>query len=147
MKIQIATQNDTKAWESMRQELWPSPAGEHASEITRFFDGDLRVAAEVFLACDDADRALGFIELNIRPYAEGCYSGRVAYVEGWFVETPHRSKGVGAALIKAAEAWGREQNCTELASDTAIDNVASTAAHRALGFEETGRNVCFRKDL
>src|SRR5439155_36668 len=90
-------------------------------------------AAEVIIACDDSGEPIGFAELSIRPYAEGCHSGRVAYLEGWFVEPAARRKGVGAALLKAAEDWGRASGCTELASDAEIGNDESVSAHRALG--------------
>jgi aminoglycoside 6'-N-acetyltransferase I len=131
----------------MRQALWPSDPGEHAEEIASFFAGDRRDPAEVLLAIDDSGRAIGFAEVSIRQYAEGCVSDRVAYLEGWFVEEGQRRKGVGAALVAAVEAWGRAQGCPELASDTGIDNTVSTAAHRSLGFSEVERIVCFRKVL
>jgi len=57
-----------------------------------------------------------------------------------------RRKGVGAMLVRAAEDWARHQGCSEFGSDTEIDNAASIA-HKALGFEETERLVCFRKTL
>lgn len=147
MKVRAVKQADAETWERMRQALWPSCEGEHAAEIARYFDGDRRNPAEVLLACEETGRALGFVELSIRPCAESCYSGRVAYLEGWYVETATRRQGVGASLIQAAETWAKEQGCTEIASDTAIDNGASEAAHRALGFNETVRSICFRKDL
>jgi len=109
----------------MRERLWPSHPGEHAREIERYFAGELREPIEVLLAFDDAGSAIGFIELSIRAYAEGCITDHVAFIEGWYVEPNERGKGVGAALIRAAEAWARSQGCTELASDTQIDNVAS----------------------
>jgi aminoglycoside 6'-N-acetyltransferase I len=130
----------------MRQILWPSSPGEHSSEIDSFLSRN-RNSAEVLIAIDDSDRAVGFVELSIRPYAEGCYSGRVAYLEGWFVEAACRGNGIGAALIRATEEWGRQQGCTELASDTEIANIDSAKAHRALGFSEVERIVCFRKVL
>jgi aminoglycoside 6'-N-acetyltransferase I len=46
-----------------------------------------------------------------------------------------------------AEAWTRGQGCTELASDTWLDNAGSQLAHRALGFEVVDRCVNFRKPL
>ena len=46
-----------------------------------------------------------------------------------------------------AERWGRSRGCRELGSDTALQNAASAAAHRALGFEEVGRLVAFRRAL
>jgi aminoglycoside 6'-N-acetyltransferase I len=131
----------------MRQRLWPSPDGEHAGEIARYFAGHVTNPADVLLAIDEAQRAVGFVELSIRPYAEGCYSGCVAYLEGWFVEEAARRSGIGRQLVTAAEAWARAQGCTEIASDAALDNAVSAAAHRSLGFEETGRIICYRKSL
>ena len=147
MLVRVVNQSDATAWERMRQTLWPAAAGEHAGEIARFFSGDRRDPAEVLMAIDESGRAIGFAEVSIRPSAEGCNSGRVAYLEGWFVESSVRRQGVGTALVKAAEVWGRSQNCTELASDVELGNAASAAAHKALGFSEIVRKVCFRKDL
>jgi aminoglycoside 6'-N-acetyltransferase I len=98
------------------------------------------------LAIDGA-RAVGFAELNIRPYAEGCTSDRVAYLEGWYVRPEARRRGLGAALIAAAERWALGWGCSELASDALYDNTVSHAAHRALGFEEVETIRCFRKSL
>ena len=147
MHVRPVQQGDSADWERMRQQLWASPAGEHAAEIELFFKGDRHNPAEVLIAIEEPGRAVGFAELSIRPYAEGCYSGRVAYLEGWFVEGPARGKGGGAGLVKAAEEWARAQGCTEFASDTEIGNAVSAAAHERLGFEEVNRMICFRKAL
>lgn len=147
MLIQPVQPGDAADWERMRQTLWPSEPGEHAEEIASFFGGDRRDPAEVLLAIDDSGQPVGFAEVSIRQYAEGCSTDRVAYLEGWFVEEGWRRKGVGAALVAAVEEWGRAQGCVELASDTEIHNLVSEAAHRALGFEEVERIVCFRKRL
>jgi aminoglycoside 6'-N-acetyltransferase I len=112
-----------------------------------FFSGERGRPAEVFVAIEVSGEAVGFAEVSIRPYAEGCYSGRVAYLEGWFVETTARGKGIGTALVTAAEDWGRARGCTELASDTELANAASASAHEALGFVEIERIICFRKAL
>jgi aminoglycoside 6'-N-acetyltransferase I len=100
----------------------------------------------VLLAHDGAAPA-GFAEISIRHYAEGCSTDRVAFLEGWYVVPEARNRGVGRALVAAAEDWGRSQQCTEFASDAEADNSVSAAAHRALGFEEVGLIRCFRKDL
>ena len=99
------------------------------------------------MAFDDGGSAIGFAELSIRPFAEGCYSGKVAYLEGWYVMPEARRQGIGRALVHAAEQWGRDAGCCEFASDTEIANAVSTKVHRALGFVEVSRNVCFRKEL
>src|ERR1700730_9259372 len=129
MLIRPVEQGDAAPWARMRQALWPSGSGEHAQEIAAFFSGVRRNPAAALLALDDSGRAIGFAEMSIRPYAEGCHSGRVAYLEGWFVEETLRRTGVGAALVAAVEEWGRAQGCTELASDSDIDNRESAAAH------------------
>jgi len=36
---------------------------------------------------------------------------------------------------------------TEIASDAEMDNADGIAAHRAVGFEEVERVVCFRRSL
>lgn len=133
----------------MRRELWPDegdPPG-HAGEIENYFAGRETLVKEVLLAFDTAGCAVGFAELSIRPYAEECVTDRVAYLEGWYVDSAHRRRGVGRALIEAAERWGVQQGCREFASDALIDNIVSAKAHTALGFTETSQIRCFRKDL
>ncbi len=144
--IRVVQRRDAAAWERMRQALWPSAAGEHARDIAAFFDGPREDPEEVLIAFD-GDGAVGFAEMSIRPYAGGCQFGRVAYLEGWFVDEGARRQGIGAALVEAVAAWGRAQGCTELASDAEIDNRDSIAAHRSMGFDEVERIVCFRKAL
>lgn len=140
--------DDTADWLRLRASLWPDgDEAEHEAEIARFFSGSAAEPAAVLLAVDRAGRRVGFAELSIRPCAEGCRTDRVAYLEGWYVEPEARRRGVGRALVQAAEAWGRAQGCREFASDTQPDNEVSAAAHRALGFEDAGLVRCFRKDL
>ncbi len=136
---------DAAIWERMRNTLWPDESGSHAADIARFFSPQRNEPLEVLLACSGAGVPLGFVELSIRPHAVGCTSDRVAFVEGWYVEPQHRRRGVGAALMRAAEEWGRVNRCTELGSDTQLWNESSIDAHKALGFEEVERLVAFRK--
>lgn len=147
MIIRPAQEADKRSWERMREDLWPSNPGRHAGEIERYFAGKLREPIEVLLAFDDDKQAVGFIELSIRAYAEGCVSDHVAFIEGWYVEPAARGRHIGAALVAAAESWGRSQGCVELGSDAEVENLVSAAAHRAVGFEETGIVRCFRKSL
>jgi aminoglycoside 6'-N-acetyltransferase I len=145
MFIRPVKRDDRDSWLRMRNARWPSSSDEHARDIDRYFAAEVREPLEVLIAFDGD--AIGFIELSIRAYAEGCETDRVAFVEGWYVEPDARGTGVGAALIRAAEEWARSQGCTEIASDTEVENVSSAAAHLALGFEETAVVRCFRKAL
>jgi aminoglycoside 6'-N-acetyltransferase I len=58
-----------------------------------------------------------------------------------------RRRGVGAALIKAAEDWAMAQGYSEMASDAWLGNTISEQAHKALGFAEVERAIRFRKEL
>jgi aminoglycoside 6'-N-acetyltransferase I len=144
--VRPVTPADAGVWLQMRCALWPEGSeDEHRDEINRFFAAQLRDPLHTLLALDGSDRPLGFAELSIRPYAEDCVTDRVAYLEGWYVAPEARRRGVGTALVRAAEDWGRAQGCAEFASDALIDNQISAAAHRSLGFEETVQIRCFRK--
>ena len=81
-------------------------------------------------------------ELGSRPYAEGCATSPVAFVEGLFVDADLRRRGVAAAEARARAAGYRE-----LASDALIANAPGHAWHRGQGFTEVERIVCFRKEL
>ena len=146
--VRLAQPTEAAAWLRLRHALWPEGSeAEHREEIERFFTGDAREPLAVLLAGDGAGCPVGLAELSIRTYAEGCLSDRIAYLEGWFVVPESRGRGIGRALIAAAEEWGRSQGCCEFASDAQPDNELSAAAHRALGFTEVGLVRCFRKDL
>jgi aminoglycoside 6'-N-acetyltransferase I len=147
MLVRPATPEDSAAWLKMRQALWPEGASDHPFEIASYFAGRLREPLQVLLAFDDAGMPVGFVELSIRPYAEGCDTDSVAYLEGWYVVPEARQRGVGRALVQAALQWAREEGCSEFASDTLVDNEISAAAHRALGFTEVVQIRCFRKSL
>lgn len=138
-------QPDWDEWQRMRLALWPDAAAdEHIAEMQNILaDPD----APVFIATRPNGRPGGFLEGGIRKYADGCETGPVGYIEGWYVDEDLRRQGVGGALVKAMEAWARERGLTEMASDTWIDNETSIAAHKQLGYEEAERLVHFIKKL
>ena len=148
IRVRHAVPPDAWAWLEMRDDLWPDHENKwHAEEIRQFFSGMLRMPLAVLVAEDESGDIVGFVELNIRPYAEDCLTDRVAFLEGWYVKPQARKKGVGKALVEASWEWGRAQGCTEFGSDAELDNVDSQKAHLALGFEEVGQIRCFKKNL
>ncbi len=100
-----------------------------------------------FFVAEGERGLVGFIEVGTRPYAEGCDTSPVAYIEAWYVDPDVRRAGIGRGLFAAAEQWGRDQGLREIASDALIENEISITAHKALGYEEVERIVCFRRDL
>ena len=105
-------------------------------------------AGEVVLVWEREEGGLGGAVIHaLRPWAEGCDSMPVPYIEGWYVAPDLRRSGVGRALIEAVERWAREHGYTELGSDVEVANDISLRAHEALGFEPTLRLQFFRKRL
>jgi aminoglycoside 6'-N-acetyltransferase I len=143
INIRPVRREDTATWRDMRAGLY----GEHPSllpEIKDHFAGGAQIPA-AFVA--DCGTLVGFVELGIRNYAEGCITSPVAYIEGLYVEEAHRRSGIGRALVAAAEHWAKERGFAEMASDALIGNDTSLAAHKAYGFAEVERIICFRKSL
>ena len=144
--IRPARPDDATEWHRLRCQLWPGRDSDHLRDIRAFFDGGTPTLDAVLVA-ETGSRLVGFAELSIRPYAEGCTSNDVAYLEGWFVSESSRSAGVGGALVQGAESWARGRGCTEFASDTEVANEVGYRAHLACGFEHSGTIHCFRKEL
>ncbi len=146
--IRPIEKGEAATWAALRARLWPdADSAELGEEAQAFLNGlNLPTIAAAFFAVEEAV-ALGFVELAVRPFADGCESRPVPHVEGWYVEPFARGRGVGKALMGAAESWARQRGFTELASDSAVENEGSLAAHLRCGFSETERLVKFRKLL
>jgi aminoglycoside 6'-N-acetyltransferase I len=127
--------NETSDVIAMMRALWPA-AGEYD-----FTD-------ETVYVWQRPDGSLGgFASFSLRPWAEGCVSTPVPYIEGWWVAPDLRQQGVGRELFAAVERWCREHSYIELGSDAEIANTVSIQAHIALGFEPTIQLQFFRKRL
>lgn len=135
MMVRPVEPRNAEAWAQMRQALWPDASiQELRSDCEQFFDGKSTYVTAAFIACDANESPIGFIELNLRAYAEGCE------------HSPVRT-GIGTNLMRAAEEWALSNGYTELTSDTNDSYPTSPAAHAANGFEEVERLICFRKKL
>lgn len=102
---------------------------------------------ESVLVWEEDGRIGGFLSYSLRSYADGCQGSPVPYIEGWYVEADLRRRGVGAALLRAFEAWARDEGYVELGSDALLQNAAGIEAHRRLGFEPVEQIQVFRKSL
>jgi aminoglycoside 6'-N-acetyltransferase I len=130
-------------WLRLRRALWPDA---DVDELKREM-AILRADPEqpVFVAEGPNGSLCGLIEVSIHTTAPGCTSGRIGYLEAWYVDPEWRNQGLGRRLVEAAEAWARSVGCREMASDTTPDYPASPQAHAAVGYREVERY--FRKDL
>jgi aminoglycoside 6'-N-acetyltransferase I len=137
---------DAREWRRLRHLLWPETTEkDHAADLTECLQAPethVILVAELVPGC-----LAGIAEVRIRSHADGCYTSPVGYLEGWIVDPQHRRCGIGRALVSAAESWSRARGCREFASDSHITNLASRAAHKAIGFREGSEVVGFSKTL
>ena len=129
----------------MRVVLWPDePSAASDAEMRAWNENP---DARVFVALRPDGSLGGFVEVGTRPYAEGCETSPVGYIEGWYVDADVRRHGYGRALLDAAEEWARAAGYIEMASDALLDNTVSHRAHGRCGYQEIERLVTFRKSL
>ena len=143
--IRRAAHEDKPDWLRMRHGLWPeSPLEYLALDLDDLLADD---DTAIFMAFNDNAQPVGFIEVGLRTYAEGCETSPVGYIEAWFVGIHVRGQKVGRSLMEAAEKWAWERGCTEMASDTWLENETGIAAHLRMGYYEADRLVHFVKRL
>ena len=148
--IRPARASDCSEISRMRAALWPeSSAKEHARELQPILDGPASFPFPLanFVA-EKSGQLVGFLEVDLRSHADGCDPSQpVGFIEGWYVDLDWRGQGIGRKLLSAAEEWARSHGCTEMASDTWIDNELSQRVHEAAGYTIVDRCVHFRKSL
>ena len=137
--------SDFNEWLRMSLALFPNTGpADHTSEFATFC---ARSDAAVFVLDRGNGKLAGFVEAGTRPYADGCDTSPVGYIEAWYVDPDVRRSGWGGELLEAAETWARERGYSEMASDALLDNVVSHRAHERNGYHEVDRVVQFRKVL
>jgi aminoglycoside 6'-N-acetyltransferase I len=143
--IRKANKSDLNEYKRMRKLLWPECSiDQHELEI----DLILSSSGTVLVAEISKSNLIGFAEISIRSdHVEGTTESPVPYLEGWYVDSEFRGKGVGKALIKSAEEFAAGMGFKELASDAEMSNKSSITIHKNLGFKEVERTVHFVKTI
>ena len=143
--IREMTPSDRMVWAEMRAALWPEdPVEEHAKEIDEFFaSGDVWG----LIAQNTNGVAIGFAELAIRKYANGCTSRPVPFLEGIWINAEFRRQGVGTRLVDHAARSLAARGFREICSDAKFENHTAVASHLGWGFFETEKVVYFRKPI
>lgn len=145
ISIRKMQKEDKVIWANMRLRLWDRLSlDEHVGDIERMLKSKKRSGYIAILA---GNQPIGFAEICIREYANGCTEQPVPFLEGVWVDPKHRRQGAGRALIEKITDDLVAEGFHELCSDAGIKNRRSHQAHGNLGFHETDRVVYFRKPL
>ena len=136
---------ETSEWGQMRLRLWDDLSDEqNEREIAKALEDP---NCTTFIALNGDDKPVGFAEVSIRDYANGCTEQPVPFLEGIWVDPDHQRHGIGRLMVDAIIAEMQNRGFRELCSDILEDNQQSYAAHEKWGFEETERVVYFRKSF
>lgn len=143
----IKTATKDKAYEvvNLAIQMWEDNSIEGLAE--EFIELIEKAGVQIFAKFVE-DKAVGFAQCQLRyDYVEGTETTPVGYLEGIFVEEEYRCSGYAKELLSECQNWAKEKGCLEFASDCELDNVTSLKFHRAMGFEEANRIICFTKRL
>jgi aminoglycoside 6'-N-acetyltransferase I len=143
--IKRAGLEESELVEELAVQLWPShEISELEKEMINYIDSE---NGAVFIYFDETIGA-GFAQCSLRnDYVEGTKSSPVGYLEGIYVDTNHRNRGIGKKLLIQCEEWAKSKGCSEFASDCELNNTESLKFHLKIGFKEANRIICFKKNL
>jgi aminoglycoside 6'-N-acetyltransferase I len=143
--VRPISERERDRWHRMRTALFPETTHEdHQREMALVLADTSN--AQCFVVLVD-DKPVGFLEVGIREWAEGCATQNVGYLEAIYVDEFFRRSGAAKALLRAAEHWSRDHGAQEIASDADVDNEEGLALHHQMQYEEVGRAVLFKKTL
>jgi len=97
---------------------------------------------QALLVADDGTSVVGWMHVGAHPYLE---SDGSAEILGLVVAEGQRSRGVGAALVSAAELWAAEHGCQVLRVRSRITRDRAHAFYERAGFERIKTQHCFQK--
>lgn len=143
--IKQAGRMDCSTAAELAKLLWPKHTHEDLNEEMMKFIASEDGALFLFYA---EDMPIGFAQCCLRrDYVEGTRSSPVGYLEGIFIKTEYRNRGIAKELLAQCELWAAEKGCCEFASDCELDNEGSLGFHLSLGFKVANRIICFKKNL
>jgi GNAT superfamily N-acetyltransferase len=140
MRIRNATADDAVAVARLLTELgYPSPADALPERLRRL----QKEGSAVFLAVSPDDSAVGLASVACMPTLHA--DAPVAYITALVTTGAARGRGVGRALVAAAESWARARGCVRLSVTSAEHRADAHAFYSRCGLPYSGRR--FTKDI
>jgi ribosomal protein S18 acetylase RimI-like enzyme len=119
---------------------YPSTPQQIARRFTRVDGRD----NQALLVADDGSAVVGWMHVGAHPYLE---SDDSAEILGLVVAEEQRSRGIGAALVSAAENWAIEHGYQVIRVRSRITRDRAHAFYERGGFERIKTQHCFQKVL
>jgi GNAT superfamily N-acetyltransferase len=119
---------------------YPSSAVE-VGERMRHLLGRDDVAA---LVAEDAGRVIAWLHVEMR---RSLVADHEAQVMALVVDEACRSRGIGAAMMAAAEGWAREQGAERLRVGSRVSRAEAHRFYERLGYDRSKTSHWFQKRL
>jgi ribosomal-protein-alanine N-acetyltransferase len=129
MRLRAFRPSDLETLHQIDQACFPPGVSYSCDELARFIAG---WRAKTWVA-EDRKRIVGFLVANRHTAMPFAHIVTVDVVEGW------RRRGVGGALMDAAEKWARQVSLRGISLETAEDNFAARAFYAARGYAKHRR--------
>jgi GNAT superfamily N-acetyltransferase len=89
------------------------------------------------LVADVGEGAIGLATVHLRHTIN--HEAPIAQLTLLVVDESQRSRGVGRALVEAAERWAHAQGCHRIVVTTALQRAGAHAFYERIGYRHTGR--------
>ena len=115
-----------------------------SADIARRFERIDGHDNQLLLVADAGGEAIGWIHVAVHPYLENDASAEIL---GLVVRDAQRGRGIGAALVDAAESWAIRQGCGLLRVRSRIIRERAHAFYERHGFQRIKTQHCFQKTI
>jgi GNAT superfamily N-acetyltransferase len=113
-------------------------------DIARRFERIIGRTDQTVLVAEESGTAVGWLHVAIHPYLELDLSAEIL---GLVVGETYRSRGIGEALVEAAEAWARGHACAILRVRSRVARERAHAFYERYGFARVKTQHCFEKPI
>jgi GNAT superfamily N-acetyltransferase len=142
MRIRPMTAADAPQIADLSTQLgYPTTAAETAERLAMLEERPDEHAA---LVAEDGGRAVGWVHVEI---VASLVSGLNANIGGLVIDDAHRSVGIGAELLAAAEAWARERGAATMVVRSRVTRERAHRFYEREGYALTKTSHVFEKRL
>ena len=103
MRVRAYRDADWSEWLRMSVALFPEYSADDLANGMKEFRA--REDGEVFIAERSDGSAAGFVEVASRPYADGCDTSPVGYIEAWWVDPDARRAAGQSTQLVLPRSW------------------------------------------
>lgn len=145
MNIKKLTEENLQHYASLSHNFWTNQSEKNLQkEAEEIINSNNKIAFIYY----SENKAIAFSEGSIRhEHVQGTWKSPVGYLECVYVDEDYRQKGIAKKLINKIESWATENGCTQIGSDTEVDNKISQKFHDKLDYKQVKIIIHFVKDL